>query len=227
MRSGCLTKLIIFIVVVAALVGVGYYLLKTGKNIDVKWTQKDYESCVKKSKVTLANAPQLNIIELAQGNFKVTGKNAVEGAFSNEEISAMLSSTNNEFGPIKDVKVRFLDDNEAEATFIVTDKVWDYASNAGINNIDIAKGKVKNLPVYVKLKVNKVSNKSVAVDIEKVSVGRLSLPNNIEKQVESAVVTMVNNIMQKYEGFSMDELRFDNNGLYFKGTLPGTVSGIK
>ena len=75
--------------------------------------------------------------------------------------------------------------------------------------------------------MNKASNKSVAVEIEKVSVGRLPLPNNIEKQVENAVVPMVNNIMQKYEGFAMDQLRFDNNGLYFKGTLPGTVTGTK
>lgn len=104
------------------------------------------------------------------------------------------------FGPIKDVKVRFLDNNQAEATFTVTDKIWDYTSKP---------------------------NKSVAVEIEKLSVDLLSLPNNIEKQVEKPLVSMVNNIMQKYESFSMEQLRFDNNGLYFKGTLPGTVSGAK
>jgi hypothetical protein len=227
LKKGRLRKLMIFLVVVAVLVGIGYYLLKTTKNINVNWTQKDYASCVQKSKVNIANEQQLNLIELAKGNFKATGKNTVEGTFSNEEISAMLSSTNNDFGPIKDVKVKFLGNNEAEATFTVTDKIWDYASSAGIKNIDIAKGKVKNLPVYVKLKVNKASNKSVAVEIEKVAVGRLSLPNNIEKQVEKPLVSMVNDIIQKYEGFSMEQLRFDSNGLYFKGTLPGAVTGTK
>ena len=227
LRKGRLRKLMIFLVVVAGLVGVAYYLLKTTKNIDVNWNQVDYVSCVQKSKVNIENEKQLNLIQLANGNFKATGKNSIEGTFSNEEISAILSTTNNEFGPIKDVRVRFLGNNEAEATFTITNKIWDYASSAGIDNIDIAKGKVKNLPVYVKLSVNKASNKSVAVNIEKVSVGRLSLPNNIEKQVEKPLVSMVNNIMQKYDGFSMDKIRFDKDGLYFKGTLPGTVVGTK
>ena len=227
MKKGCLTKLITFAVIIALLGGGGYLLLKTTKNLNVKWGKKDYDSCVQKSKVKLEAVQKLNIIQLAEGNFKSSGKNNVEATYTNEEISALLSTTNNELGPIKDVKVKFLGNNEAEATFTVTDRIWDYASKANIKNIDLVKGKVNNLPVYLKAKVNKASNKTVAVEIEKISVGRLALPSGIEKEVEKAVVPVINDIMQKYDSFSMEQLNFDNNGLHFKGTLPAQVSGAK
>jgi len=211
---------------VGALIGTGYFLIKTQKNLDVKWTQEDYNSCVTKSKVNIVNYEKLNLENLINGEFESSGSINVEDTFSNEEISAILSLTNRDFGPIKDIKVKFLGDNKAEATFIITEKVIDYAvNNEDIKIIERFKDKINNVPMYLKVKIDKTSSKTVSIDIQKLSLGRIGVPADIKEKAQSNLEPLVNDIIAKYEGFSMEKLQFNEEGLYFKGTLPEEVSG--
>ena len=69
MKKVLLGLLIIFVLVAAG----GYIFLSTGKKVNVKWDEVDYNSAIEKSSVTVADIEELNLVTLARGDFTTTG----------------------------------------------------------------------------------------------------------------------------------------------------------
>ncbi|MDD2376928.1 MAG: hypothetical protein PHD15_05955 [Clostridia bacterium] len=206
------------------------YFFRTTKNIDVSWNEEDYNSCITKSGVTIENMDSLNLIELINGDFTSTGSNNINNSFTNEEISAMLSKTNNTIGPIEDIKVKFLGNNEAEASFKFKENVYRYfesneSLNAKINSYGNLKNIVIGTPVYIKVKLDSAKDKQISGNIQNVYLGNIQMPEDIVKESETVLVDMLNTIISNYNGFNIEEMNFESDKLNFKGQLPEVVKG--
>lgn len=217
--------LLVLLIVVGILFGGAYAALKTTKDIGVSWTEQDYQSFAGKVGRQLPMTGEYNLIALSKGVLTCEGKRELDVSLNNEEVSSVLSKENGEFGPVKDVKVRFLGNNEGEATFKLTEKFMEYVSldSYGIADNNLVKAAISGTPVYVRVKLDMASPKSVQADFENIAIGRIPLSQDIVQKVENEAVPLVNSILAKYDNFEMQELRLDEGSLYYKGTAPDQV----
>ncbi len=210
--------LIALLIIIAMAAGVGYYTLFTTKNVAVNWTEQDYQSYLQKVNA-VANA------SVATGAAKPFPVNT---SFTSAEISAMLSKENAKIdGPIKDVRVRFLPNNELEASFVTAEKLKKYIPQGELAKYKLAENMIVNRPVYVKMKIEKASSKSVNLSFQDALVGRLGANQEQLKQAETVLTPIVNSRLQKLNNFSMDDLKIGDNNAAFKGNLqdaPRSVS---
>lgn len=218
-----LLKAVLGIIIVVGLVfAVLYFMLKSPKDIGVNWTEADYASYKQKVNFGPRKPGNFNLETLAAGNFSTSGKKDVNLSFTSEEISSALSNENNEFGPIKEIKVRFLTNNEGEATFKLTDKIDQYVVRniETLNKYPFLKNSLKDQSVYLKVKVEKSSAKSISADIEKISLGKIGLPEDVVNIVEAKAVPVINNILQNYNGLAIENLEISDGKMNYKGTVP-------
>ena len=226
--------LIILLVVVLLIAGSVYYFLFTTKSVDVTWTEKDYQSYLQKVSAldteneSTSNATKNDSTATQSGTEKKSGATVkksskpfpLDTSFTNAEISAMLSKecerTN---GPIKNVNVRFLPNNELEASFVTSENIKQYIPKDQLEKFKIAENIIANRPVYVKMQIEKTSAKTISLNLENANVGRIGVPNSALKSAESAIVSAANTQLQKLTNFSMDQLNFNDNSAYFKGNL--------
>lgn len=249
MKKVLLGLLIIFVLVAAG----GYIFLSTGKKVDVKWDEADYNSAIEKSSVTVADIEELNLVTLARGDFTTTGTHPIEASFTNAEMSALIDTANANGGPISDFKVSFNGDNEGEMSFKLTDAFIDFIQEqnmvelqnqnlfaitsffplASTGNsmtdtvIKIITNVAANKPVYAKGTLSRTSSNSVSINITALQVGQLQMSQSVINKVETEVLNFVNALLSSTNGFSIEELRVEDGALYYKGTLPTEIQGAK
>lgn len=202
--------LVVLLVIGIAAAGGAYYALNTTKSVDVQWTEKDYQSYLQK----VGAAP-------AGSNAVKTSKPfPVNTAFTSAEISAMLSKENEKTnGPVKDVKVRFLPNNELEASFVTTEKMKKYIPQGELAKYKIAENMIAGRPVYAKMKIEKASPKTIKLSLQDAAVGRVSVTQDQMKQAEGAITSIVNSRLQKLNNFSMNDLKIGDNSAQLNGNL--------
>lgn len=202
--------LIVLLSIIAIAAGAAYFALNTTKTVDVTWTEKDYQSYLQK-------------VGAATAGSKAAGPSRpypVNTSFTSAEISAMLSKENEKTnGPIKDVKVRFLPNNEMEASFVTTEKMKKYIPKSELEKYKVAENMIANRPVYTKMKISKASPKSIGLNIQDAAVGRVAVPADALKKAEGAIQSMVNSRLQKLSNFNVDDIKISDNNAYFKGNL--------
>lgn len=121
-------KKVIFglIIIIALVLGGGFFALSTGKTVNVEYSEADYTSALTKSSVAIADIKEINLIALATKNYTTTGENEIDTRFSNAEMSAIIDMANAEGGPISDFRVSFNGGNSGEISFKLTDTFLDF-----------------------------------------------------------------------------------------------------
>lgn len=249
MKKALLGLIIIIILVVGGI----YVFISTGKTVDVTWTEADYETAYEKSQINVESIEELNLVTLAKGDFTTSGTNAIEAAFSNEEMSALIDTANANGGPITDFKVSFNGNNQGEMSFNLTDAFIDFikeqnmvesesqrllvsispftlastSSSMSDTVIKIITNVAANKPVYAKGTLIRTSSNSISIDITSLQVGQLQMSDSVINKVETEVVRFVNGLITSSNGFSIEELRVEDGALYYKGTLPAEIQGTK
>ncbi|MFA5070356.1 MAG: hypothetical protein WC528_03680 [Patescibacteria group bacterium] len=82
-------------------------------------------------------------------------------------------------------------------------------------------------PVYVKVLVNQTSNKSVSLNIQKASLGRIPVPEGYLEKASDWFEEKIAKIMAAIPGFSMEKYEIHENYSTFKGTFPAQVKKSK
>ncbi|MFH1367074.1 MAG: hypothetical protein ABIH38_03760 [Patescibacteria group bacterium] len=82
-------------------------------------------------------------------------------------------------------------------------------------------------PIYVKVLVNQTSNKSVSLDIQKASLGRIPVPEGYLDQAGDWFEEKIAKIMAAIPGFSMEKYEIHEDSSTFKGTFPAQVKKSK
>lgn len=232
-------KLLVFLVIVLAIIAGAYYFISTSKDLGVAWNEQDYQSYLTKMGIT-GDAGQTagskdststgtqkddgsgnkSKTDGSAGTTKASKPYHIDTSFTNSEISAMVSreveATN---GPVKDVRVKFLPGNQLEATFVTTDKLISLIPQNELTKYKIAENLVANRPVYVKMQVEKASDKTIRLNLEDAKVGRIGVPQGTLTTVQNAIESAVNTQLSQLSNFSIDQLSFDDNAANFKGNL--------
>lgn len=215
-------------VLAIAAIGAGAYaLISTPAKAGVAWSDSDYGSYLSKVGSSEKDKSEFNLSALAEGKFKCTGSKDVDRTFTSAEIGACLSNANNASGPVKDVSVRFLGGNEAEATFRLSESAESYIlEKAGGQFVTIVNA-VENKPIYLKARIEKNTDKSISAKILDAKVGRIPIPEGLSAELEKALVSGINGILGKYDGLSIREISIGKDTLSFKGTVPASVTPVK
>jgi hypothetical protein len=58
-------------------------------------------------------------------------------------------------------------------------------------------------------------------------VGQIPMSNEVIEKVEYETLRFVNGLLSDVNGISIEELRVENGELYYKGTLPSEIKGVK
>jgi len=244
--------LIGLLVLIVILIGGSYAMISMGKKVDVTWNEQDFNSAIMKSQVKIDDIEEINLVTLAKNDFSINGTNEVEAVFTNEEMSALIDKANANGGPISDFKVSFNDNHEGEISFKLTDSfisfiedqnmitlpknnfAYNYhispvASVGGIKDtiVNFITNVAMNKPVYASGSLVKVSNNSVSLDITSLKVGQIPMSNEVIEKVEYETLRFVNGLLSEVNGISIEELRVENGELYYKGTLPSEIKGVK
>jgi len=240
-----LVVVIVLAVIAAAIIYVPRYIVGSGNNVGVKFTDADLKSAMDKLSIKDTTAGNIDLFSLSQGKF--TGKKSVDTSLTDQEFSALASNSNEKNGPIKDVEVKFLSGGQAETSFKFTDKALDFIKTndvfktlnipglavSPLNRSLIAlkdflgsyiSSLTNNASVYAKGSVVKDSKNSVIVRIDSLKIGQITMSAGICRKVEQGVKDFVNAIITANNGFSIDEIRVEDGKFFYKGTLPDEVT---
>ncbi len=243
------------IILIVLLFGGAYFVLSTGEQVEVSWTEEDLASGLEKSKVFIEDLEEVNLVTLTQQNFSTSGSVEIEDYFTSEEISALVSTANVN-GPINNINVLLKEDDTGEVSFMLSDSFVDFLKEQGVLNVtnsfvvyaeelqdyvdtapagasvtELIVGYISSIvnssPVYATGKLYRDSENTIRIQIDSLKVGRAPLPKEAVRRVEIETVKVVNAIISPENGFHIEELHIKDGKLYYKGTLPAEVYGEK
>ena len=128
---------------------------------------------------------------------------------SSAELSSLLQATNNDLGPLKEIQVKLNDNNQAEMSAYLNLKDYGYDFSG---------------PVYAAGSIAKSDSSNLAIKIQRVEVGILSIPEKYIKQGEDSLNILVNSQLAKMPDLKIDLLEISDSSLRFKGNYPKTAS---
>ena len=128
---------------------------------------------------------------------------------SSAELSSLLRATNKNLGPLHEIQVKLNDNNQVEMSAYLDLKNYGYDFSG---------------PVYVAGSIVKSGSSDVAVEIQRVEVGILSIPEKYIKQGEEGLNVLINSQLEKMPDLKIDSLEISDNALHFKGDYPKTAS---
>ncbi len=172
------------------------------RDLGVKYTSKDYDSALAKIpgfKMTNANDWCITCPYVSKGSVPV------DTEITQEEFTANLNKQTK--GPIKDAQVKFNKDGTIEGS--------------GLLNIPQL-----NAPVYIKGKLDQVSDKLVTFKLDYVEVGRLGMGGDQLAKAQDVLNMVSGDFFNKNSGLSVDSLAIEDGKVKFKGTYPEEIAGI-
>ena len=128
---------------------------------------------------------------------------------SSAELSSLLQATNNNLGPLKEIQVKLNNDNRLEASAYLNLENYGYDFSG---------------PVYAAGTISKNDAFGIAVEIQRIEVGILSIPEEYIKQGEDGLNILINSHLAKMPDLKIDILEISDNSLHFKGDYPKTAS---
>ena len=128
---------------------------------------------------------------------------------SSAELSSLLQATNKNLGPLQEIQVKLNDNNQVEMSAYLDLKDYGYDFSG---------------PVYAAGGIVKSGSSGVAVEVKKVEVGILSIPEKYIKQGEEGLNILINSQLEKMPDLKIDSLEISDDALHFKGDYPKTAS---
>ena len=150
-----------------------------------------------------------------------TGRMELDQTFTNEELSSLLTYDHVTWWPLQQVQVRTGGDGtmEVSAALITANIPW--AEFAASVRTYLPKVMPERLPVYLKGKVDVVGLTEVRLDLDRVEVGRVPLPDSLLTAEGQAQATRyVNDRIRAIPGLTIRELTYQEGQVRFQGTFP-------
>jgi hypothetical protein len=204
--------ILIFILVVLPLGALGYTgiynipvvsaIFGTNKPIDlgVHPTEADLQSAEADNPMTIVAEP--GTFYWTQGK-EYSGKVAIDDTHSSAEMTAFIEKYHGDGRHVKDIQVKFREGG-MEISAFVTPYI--------------------NAPVYVDVDVTRTSDNSVAINLVKAKIGRLSVPERYYEEVSAKAQEIINKEIAKVPGLNIEKLEYHADEAYLKGTLPKMVT---
>lgn len=175
----------------------------TPKDLGVKYTDADYSSFLSKIPGYKVTNPEYACLTCS---YTTSGSVPVDNTFTNSEVTAMMNKRSQN-GPIKDIQVRFNNDNTVESSFLVDDP------------------SVPKVPIYFKAAIEGFQSKNINFRIQQLEVGRFPINEQEIQQGQGILDSLVSDFFSKNAGFSVGSLTLQDGQVKFKGTTSAQVTG--
>lgn len=224
MKKGLVVVGVVLLVLVL-LVGGVYFMLNGNKEVDVTWTEADFQSYLTKGGVNF-NEDRASVEDLVAGNFATVGVVDVDDHFTNAEITAILNKAAKDSSFLTDMRVKFRDDGRVEASAKIGDNLeMVYQRFPEARNYQTYLNTFKGKSVYIVGTLERVDTNEFEAWTERAYVGHIPLPVGQTNNYLERVGTEINSILARLDGFSAEEFSFDSSGVYFKGQAPQEIKG--
>lgn len=223
-----ISLLVIILVVVIVLGYFGFVpilsdLMGTNRprDLGMRFSQENFDSALDKSKVEMK--------ALDPANPKIIsyqGSHDLKANFTDDELTAHANNKNWVGYPVSDVQVRINDNNTAEVSGVLKlTKIEPFLKALNISQQEFEKAlteyniPLRDIPFYAKGYGTAADNK-LDVTMTNFELGRIKVPENILNKYQDEVTNFGYSIIKSIPGFSVHEARFENNSIYFDGSLP-------
>jgi len=211
-RHCCLIFFIVLIVIiVGGVVAVGatglykipvissVFNINKPKDLDIKTSPEALASIKQKIPMTISG-DKVNYSE--SGDKIFSGQITVDIKTTSEEVTSWLERFNGSDSPFTNVQARKIE---------------------GGVEISAMLSKYVKAPIYLKVMINRVTDKSISLDIQKAKVGLFNVPEKYVKQANDWFEKKINERMADIPGFSMEKLEYHDGYTIFKGTFPANA----
>lgn len=194
------------------------------KDLGITFTQADFDTVVAREGLTYKALPtETDLMQSAQ----YEGSHEVNLVYTSTDLTAKINASNWKFNPFTNVQIRINPDGTTEISGNVSlAKLWDYATTVGVSASDIEKAKqalvtIPSQPAfYAKGTVEASENKISHLNLDSLSIGRLSVPQSIIQPNQHYLTEMANKEMNSIPGFYAKSVKAENGEIKFEGSLP-------
>ena len=165
--------------------------------------------------------------DLMFDNFKSTGKNAVDATVTSSEATAMINTITRGQALFKDVRMKFRDDGTIEASCYLGKAVDEIVKL--VPQVEKYKYLIKPLegkPIYWRYSLERVNDKQFDAHTLELKVGQIPVPLAPARAGLTDAGSFLNDMVEKIDGFTCEQLSIDSQGFHFKGTLPKKLEYI-
>jgi hypothetical protein len=187
----------------------GFYNYQKGeyRDLGVKYTIDNYNNALQnKLKIEIKDKNEL----FYGARIKGEGEQKKIEAFTNEEITALVNFTNESKGRIKNFQIRFLGNNEFEASFYY---------------FDIKLGLF--IPVFIKSSLAYAGGNTVYFKFNEMYLGGYKVPKILANMALNNFNLYINNTIGGMDIFEIQKLEILTNEVFFSGILPTKIEGYE
>ncbi len=220
-------KLLLILVLLPVLIlAAGYYLLNASKEVDVEWTEADFDSYVEKSGITY-DGTNATLDQMFLNEFRGVGEMEIDVFGTHEEITARLNKAVPPDGLVQNPRVRFRDDGKIEFSCTIGDNFETiyrrYPETRNYESIiEMSAGRSLYFVQELSLKEDK---QGFDARFTEFYVGVIPIPVGTANTYGGDIGAEADHLINSIAGFSAEEFYFDNEGMYFKGTVPEKIEG--
>jgi hypothetical protein len=208
--------IVTFLIVVGCIFGGMLFVLKSGKNVQVTWSDKDLQSACKKTYLVY-DEKMTSALNIAGENDNTD--NNLEATLSSAELTALANKAAQKYNAINDLNIKLENDNIIEMSFTlgnnletVSKLIPDIAAYK--DYLDLAKGS----PIYVKASINYEGGNQLSVKVLSLSFGQIQISNN---KVDSIALSVLSQLTTDLNDNNVDiiALTINDDMLYYKTTI--------
>ena len=195
--------ILLVLVIVGGVVGNRIYKsFKEGISLGISYTQKDFDDFV-----SIINMNLDDNVESLCFTCPVVyeGEQEVKVSLTNKQVTAWVDKLNTGGGYLNNTQVKFEEDNITVATN------FNY--------------QVQKFPVLVSGNVVRESNRSVSVDLYRLEIGTVPMPDLAISKAQEFLTDFTNDKLAEIDSFRMDKLEIEDGYLEFEGVIPETAMG--
>ncbi len=204
---GCLVAVGVVALLLLSLAGAGWWLLSRAgspKDLGVTYTEADYRSAVEKAGIALDNVPADG--EYAGTEMVYSGSKPIDATFTQAELSAALSMNRHPDFPARNVQIRLLGGNQAEASGLFTYGGVTY-------------------PVYIKGDAFVTGNQAEG-SIQAAEVAGWEVPSEYFRYGEEYLISFVNSRLARMEGLDIQSVEIVDGQARVVGFVPAEAKRV-
>lgn len=237
-----------FFLVIALILGGLYIAISLPRKVDVNWTEKDVKSYMQKAHVNISSTSgnsssdnsnnsssnktgvkimPASLDDLMFNNFKAVGKNTVDATVTSSEATAMINTVTRGQSLFKDVRMKFREDGTIEASCYLGKSIEEIVKL--VPQVEKYKAVLKPLegkPIYWRYSLERVNDKKFDAHTLELQVGQIPIPLAPARAGLKDAGSFLNDMVEKIDGFTCEQLSIDSQGFHFKGTLPKKLEYI-
>jgi hypothetical protein len=223
-----------FVLVCAAIVFIGYLGFIPGiatifgsdkpRDLNISYTSDDLKNSVEKIGTNLNSLPAGNT--KVEDSVSYEGFRSINTSLSSQEITAYINNEKWKYFPVKDVQIKFNNDDSVEISgLIIKDRLENYIKATKVKDSEYSEIKkylivpVNTVPFYVKGNIEIVNNK-VTLNSETLEIGKLTIDNAVINNNKTAFQQFIEDRINFIPNLKVTSGKINDGKLSLIGTVP-------